>query len=81
MLGVANDSPERLNEFLKSNYLPWPNIADGNPGKVTSQWGVKRFPSAMLIDHNGLIIAQWFGGMDPDDVWEQTEKAIREAQR
>jgi peroxiredoxin len=80
VFGIANDSSEELGEFLKKHYLPWPNIADGNPGTITRQWKVGRFPSAMLIDPAGVIQFQWFNGMEFDDVWQEVEKAVRTAQ-
>jgi peroxiredoxin len=82
ILGVAADPPDRLKEFLKDSYLPWPNIADGSPpGPIVKEWKVDRFPSVMLIDHSGIIVNKWFGGAEPGDVWLQVERAVREAQR
>ena len=80
LLGVASDPPETLRDFLKTNYLPWPNIVDGNPGTIAREWKIDRFPSAMLIDHSGMIKAQWFDQFDFDEVWQAVEKAVRAAQ-
>jgi peroxiredoxin len=81
ILGVAGDSPDKLREFLKTNQVPWPNIADGHPpGPIIREWDIDRFPSAMLIDHAGVIKAQWFGNMDFDEVWLEVERAVRTAQ-
>jgi peroxiredoxin len=81
ILGVAGDSPESLREFLKTNQVPWPNIADGHPpGTIIREWEINYFPSAMLIDHAGVIKAQWFGNMDFEEVWREVERAVRAAQ-
>ena len=80
ILGVAIDSPDRLKAFLKSNPLPWPNIADGNPGTIAGQWHIDGVPSAILVDPAGVIVQSWFDGIDPDDVWLEVERAVRAAQ-
>lgn len=81
ILGVANDSPETLKAFLKRNPLPWANIVDGQtPGIITDQWGITAFPSAYVIDHQGIIRGVWRGGMDKDDVWELVKKLVAAAE-
>lgn len=80
MLGVAMDSQENLKQFLKLNELPWPNIADGNPGTICNQWGVDAVPSALLIDEKGVIIKRWLDGINPDEVWTEVERAVRSAE-
>lgn len=81
IIGVASDNADTLREFLKTNFVPWPNIADGSPpGKIVREWNVDRFPSAMLIDHEGVIKAQWFGGADFDEIWLEVERAVKAAQ-
>jgi peroxiredoxin len=80
IFGVASDPPETLKSFLKTNDLPWPNIADGSPGIISKQWNVDAVPSALLIDQNGIIIKRWLDGINPDEVWREVEKAVRAAE-
>ena len=77
MLGVASDSAETLREFAKENPLPWPNIVDGNK-VVSREWGVRNFPSLMLIDHKGVIRERFEGG--GPDVWTAVDKAVTAAE-
>lgn len=82
LLGIANDPPEVLQSFLKQTPLPWANIVDGrSPGFITQQWDVSAFPSAVLIDHKGIILASWLNGMNPDVVWGEVEKAVKAAEK
>jgi peroxiredoxin len=80
-LGVAQDSPETLQEFAKANPLPWPNIVDDRAilGKA---WGVQYLPSAVLIDHKGVIREAWVAGItDHDAVWVAVERLVAEAEQ
>lgn len=82
MIGVASDPPDRLRDFLKIQSLPWPNIADGDhPGPIVRDWKIDRYPSAILVDPAGIIVGEWFGGLDFDELWESVERAVRAAQR
>jgi peroxiredoxin len=78
MLGVASDSAETLREFFKENPLPWPSIVDGNR-IVSREWGVRNFPTLVLIDHKGVIRDRWEGGGAANDVWMAVEKAVTAA--
>jgi thiol-disulfide isomerase/thioredoxin len=80
ILGVALDEPEQLTAYLKSNPLPWISIADGRPGTIAKQWKVDSIPSAVLVDHTGVIRGRWIGGFDPADLWAAVEKAVRTAE-
>jgi peroxiredoxin len=77
LLGIAKDSPATLRNFLNTNPLPWPNIAEGDSGVISRQWEVEGFPSAVLIDHDGRIIDRWLSGFDPKEVWAKVEEAVR----
>jgi peroxiredoxin len=80
LLGVAQDSPDTLKEFLQTEPLPWPNIADGI-GRLGREWGVEVVPSAVLVDHRGVIRKRWLGGLNPGEVWEAVEKAVKAAEQ
>ena len=80
LFGVARDSPETMRTFLKANPLPWPNIADEHAILVES-WGVKAFPSAVLVDHTGVIRHAWIDGVSPATMWAEVDKLVAEAER
>jgi len=79
-LGVAQDSPETLREFLKANPLPWPNIADDH-AILAKSWKVDGIPSAVLVDHAGVIRNVWLDGVNPGAMWAEVEKLVAEAER
>ena len=80
ILGVAQDSPETLAAFLKSNPLPWPNIAD-DQGVLSRSWGVTAVPSAVLVDHTGVIQYAWVSGVSPKELWPAVDRLVEEAER
>ena len=80
LLGVAKDSAETLKEFAKANPLPWPNIVDGS-GVLAREWNLEYFPSAVLVDHNGVIRKLWMDSVSPDEVWSEVAKAVAAAER
>jgi peroxiredoxin len=80
MLGVAWDSPETLKQYLKQRPLPWPNIVDES--RVLSRaWKVDGIPSAVLVDHAGVIRNVWLDGVNPGAMWAEVEKLVAEAER
>lgn len=80
ILGVAQDSVDTLRGFLKANPLPWSNIVDDH-GVVTKEWNVSAFPSAVLVDHTGVIRHTWVDGVRPETVWAAVDKLVEEAER
>jgi peroxiredoxin len=80
ILGVAQDSAETLQRFLKGRPLPWPNIADGQQF-LSEAWGVRGFPAAVLVDHTGVIRGTWMEGINPEAVWSAVEDLVREAEK
>jgi peroxiredoxin len=80
ILGVAMDSRDTVAQFLKVNDLPWPNIVDEQPGRISKEWAVDAVPSALLIDEKGVIKKRWLDGINPDEVWREVERAVRTAE-
>jgi peroxiredoxin len=78
-LGVAMDSADTLKDFAKNNPLPWPNIVDGSR-TISREWNIEYVPSALLVDHNGVIRKVWMAGFSPDEVWAEVAKAVTDAQ-
>ena len=79
LFGVANDAPRKLRDFLKANPLPWLNIADEH-GLLVQSWNVKAFPSAVLVDHMGVVRHTWVDGVNPKTLWAEADKLVAEAE-
>ena len=80
ILGVALDSAETLKDYLKRRPLPWPNIVDEQRA-VSRVWGVNGIPSAVLVDHKGVIRRTWIDGINPDAVWAMVDELVQEAEK
>ena len=80
ILGVALDSAETLKDFLKRRPLPWPNIVDDRRF-VSQAWDVDGIPSAVLVDHEGVIRHTWINGINPTTVWSAVEELVKEAEK
>jgi peroxiredoxin len=80
LFGVARDKAETVRGFLKANPLPWPNVVDDPPVLVGS-WNVSAFPSAVLVDHTGVIRYTWVDGVNPKAMWAEVDKLVEEAER
>jgi peroxiredoxin len=80
LFGVAQNPPQDFRKLTGSNPLPWPNIVDEHAILVQS-WGVKAFPSAVLVDHTGVIRHAWIDGVSPATMWAEVDKLVAEAER
>ena len=80
ILGVAQDSVPTLQDFLKAHPVPWRNIVDDHR-MLSKQWTVTGFPSAVLVDHQGVIRNVWLDGVNPTDVWTAVDFLVREAEK
>jgi peroxiredoxin len=80
ILGVAQDSPEALRDFMINDPLPWPNIVDSSKS-ISDPWQIDVVPSMMLVDQNGVIRRRWFDGVEPEKVWEAVEQAVKEVEK
>src|SRR4029077_16933632 len=80
ILGVALDSAQTVQDFLKGQPLPWPNVVD-EQRIISRQWNVNGIPSAVLVDHKGVIQQTWIDGINPDAVWEAVERLVAEAEK
>lgn len=55
IIGVARNEAEDLEAFFKTNPLPWKNIADD--GSLSQTFGIRAYPTLILIDQEGNHIA------------------------
>lgn len=57
IIGIAADEKETLQDFFtKVDPLPWANIAD-NDGAIAEKYGIKGFPTILIIDQEGKHVA------------------------
>lgn len=57
VIGIAVDEPETLRDFFtKVDPLPWGNIADKD-GTFAEKYGIKSFPTLLIIDQEGKHVA------------------------
>src|SRR3954447_9053754 len=80
ILGVAADPPDTLRRFLKANPVPWPNIADPQRA-LSDDWGIRSYPSVVLVDHRGVIRRVWKGGLDPVELQAEIKRLVDRAER
>lgn len=58
-LGIAsNDKPVTLEKFLTKTPIPWPQLLSNPENPIANNYKIERFPSSILIDTNGIIIAK-----------------------
>ena len=49
---------DTVTEFHEDNPMPWANWHVGPKGELLSTWAVRGYPTYILIDHNGAIVAR-----------------------
>ncbi|MHA7056809.1 peroxiredoxin family protein [Aquimarina sp. M1] len=72
-LGFATDSEEKLQKFLKKNQFSYHHIS---VNKLVNDFGVKGFPTNIIIDKKGKISLNKIGGRD--DIYELMKTKIEE---
>jgi thiol-disulfide isomerase/thioredoxin len=58
-LGAGLGAKERLEEFIRQHEVPWPQFCDlgGWRNRYAVQYGVKRMPTAFLLDREGKLVS------------------------
>lgn len=80
ILGVAQDKVGDLKVFTKTDPIPWPNIVDQQG--ISRQWTIESIPSAVLVDHEGVIRRTWIGnGLNPGEVWYAVDQLVQDAEK
>lgn len=66
VLGVSIDEkgPEQVASFLEEREVSYPIAVDGGDHPAWFAWGVAAIPAAFLV-HDGQIVAEWRGRIDP----------------
>lgn len=60
----ADDKAETVVDFLEDEDLPWNHWHIGPGGEVHKEWNIRGYPTYMLIDREGTLLARGFGLTD-----------------
>ena len=66
-IGIAADSPESLAKFIRKKGVTWPQILADTTNKLIDTYGITGFPTSVLIDPNGVVIARNLRGEELAD--------------
>jgi peroxiredoxin len=81
IIGISRDrTREDLKNFLDRQKPPWRNVFDAG-GAISKEWNIAGFPTAVLVDHRGIIVGRWEGGGQSNDIHDAVDKAVREAEK
>ncbi len=58
LIGIANDMRTKLIPFLKENHIHWPQILQEKSKEIINLYQVQSYPTTILIDPRGKIIAK-----------------------
>jgi len=60
IVGVNVDTERtKAKQYLSQKKISWPSFWDNEDGPINRQWNVRGYPTAYLIDHNGIILGQF----------------------
>ena len=80
-LGLAQDSLDRIKEYIRIHNLSLPLLRD--PGTIAREYGIGEFPTIVLLDGDGVVRFRMEGylGRQFQPRLEATETALRELPR
>ena len=72
IIGIVGDSPaDRLRETIEKHDITWSQILSDETNKITQNYGINSYPTTLLIDPEGIIVAKNLRG-------EELEEKINE---
>ena len=63
-LKMDRDTEEKWKNGVAEHGLPWTNLYNGNGKEIVTAYGVQGYPTKIIIDPEGKIVAK-FAGEDP----------------
>ncbi len=83
LLGVNSDEKSKAKDAVKKNELTWPSWWDGGDtsGPIARAWGVRAWPTLVLIDHKGVIRQRWEGSPGDKVLDAEVEKLAADAEK
>lgn len=76
-------SPDALRRFVSDNDLRFPVVTD-NEYKTAKAFGVRTWPTTILLDKQGRVVGRWEGEMDGangSSAYEEVERRIEALQK
>ena len=59
IVGIVGDSPEEaLPEMINRHQITWPQILSDEVNKIKEKYGIHSYPTSLLLDTEGVIIAK-----------------------
>jgi len=83
IVGVnSEETPEKIRAICKEKNLSWPSFFDGGgtDGPISTQWGVRGWPTVYVLDHEGVIRSTRGRGPALDVILEELVPAAIAAQ-
>jgi peroxiredoxin len=78
VLGVNTDSDlAKAKARCAESGISWANLYDGKTKEICNAWGVSGFPTAFLMDRQG-VIRKTFLGIDPKELDAAVEALMNE---
>ena len=71
-LGIAQDQDASWKRYLERNNMDWPQYLDSS-GKILRLYGVKGFPTYVVLDGEGIVRARRSGYGSDTDGWLERE--------
>lgn len=74
IVGVNSDGDmEKIRAICKEKELTWPSFFDGGgtDGPISTQWGVRGWPTVYVLDHEGVIRSTSGRGPKLDKILEE----------
>ncbi len=85
LVGVNSDKDrDALKPILEKEQITWRSFWNGDKGTqgpISSEWGVRGWPTLYLIDHKGVIRHKWLGSPGEKIMDEAIEKLVKEAEK
>ena len=86
VLGIsADDTLSDVKRWLKKNPTPWPSIAQGPDGEINLAYNVNSWPTHVLIDPKGRLVAygKWETIVETvvNETWKSMEQPVENADK
>ncbi len=72
-IGMANDDANNLRAFIEKENIPYPNVLAND--ELLTRYGINAFPTTLLIDPDGKIIAK---NLDEENLVELVQEKMKE---
>ncbi len=68
IIGIVGDSPaDALRELIGNDSIMWPQIVSNDSVKIKESFGIHSYPTSLLLDPEGIIIAKDLRGKALED--------------